>query len=139
MSRWPVAGPSEYQLLASSPATKVCKTAIHTHSKNNTHEVTKSTHKIVTQYTECALEKQHKGDKVLYLVSDIVTPVNNCQSVHLDVETPLRFITRCPLSLFRVEHRYMGWWSYNALLLGGFVLDGNKWLDLSFGCFTPVE
>jgi len=30
VSRWPVAGPSEYWLLAGSPASKVCKTAIHT-------------------------------------------------------------------------------------------------------------
>ena len=34
MSRWPVAGPSEYWLLASSPASKV-KTAIHTKFYSN--------------------------------------------------------------------------------------------------------
>ena len=48
---WSVAEPSGYGLLASNPATKVCKTAIHT-QENNTHEVKKNRLKIITQYTK---------------------------------------------------------------------------------------
>ena len=38
VSRWPVAGPSEYWLLASSPASKV-KIQQYTHSTTNTHKI----------------------------------------------------------------------------------------------------
>ena len=40
VSRWPVAGPSEYRLLASRPASKVKKQQYtHTHSTANTHKM----------------------------------------------------------------------------------------------------
>jgi len=42
VSRWPVAGPSEYWLLANSPASKVKKQQ-YTHSTTNTHKVTTPT------------------------------------------------------------------------------------------------
>ena len=42
MSRWPVAGPSEYWLLASSPASKV-KIQQCTHSTANTHKMARPT------------------------------------------------------------------------------------------------
>ena len=55
MPRWPVSRPSEYWLLASSPATKVCKTAIHTHTvkqytwgNKNTHNTQKIPNRIST-------------------------------------------------------------------------------------------
>ena len=57
MSRWPVAGPSEYWRLASSPASKV-KTAIHTQynkytsDDNNTHKTTTTcTRQLTTIHT----------------------------------------------------------------------------------------
>ena len=49
MSRWPVAGPSQYWLIASSPASKV-KTALHTYSTANTHKITTHTRQL-QQYT----------------------------------------------------------------------------------------
>jgi len=50
VSRWPVAGPSEYWLLASSPASKV-KTAMHTRSTTNTHKMTTIHTRQLQQYT----------------------------------------------------------------------------------------
>ena len=41
---WPVAGPSEYWLLASSPASKVKKKQQCTHSTTNTHKMTTTIH-----------------------------------------------------------------------------------------------
>jgi len=62
VSRWPVAGPSDYWLLASSPASKV-KTAIHTlYNKytlddNNTHKTTTTIHtRQLQQYTQDTLK-----------------------------------------------------------------------------------
>jgi len=49
VSRWPVAGPSEYWLLASSPASKVKKKQ-YPHSTTNTHEITTHTRQL-QQYT----------------------------------------------------------------------------------------
>jgi len=43
VSRWPVAGPSEYSLLAGSPASKV--------KNNNTHTVQTNTHNMTTTHT----------------------------------------------------------------------------------------
>jgi len=55
VSRWPVAGPSEYWLLASSPASKV-KTAIHTQNTTNTYKMT-TIHTIqLQQYTQDILK-----------------------------------------------------------------------------------
>ena len=64
VSRWPVAGPFEYWLLASSPASKV-KTAIHTwynkytqDNYNNTHKTThNNTHKTTTIINTIQLQK----------------------------------------------------------------------------------
>ena len=43
MSRWPVAGPSEYWLIASSPASKKKNTQQFPHSTTNTHKITTHT------------------------------------------------------------------------------------------------
>jgi hypothetical protein len=53
--RWPVAGPSEYRLLASNPATKVCKDN-NTHIKKQNTQGNKNKHKIITQYTKDQLQ-----------------------------------------------------------------------------------
>jgi len=45
VSRWPVAGPSEYWLLASSPASKV-KTAIHIRQQQYTQDILKYNHEL---------------------------------------------------------------------------------------------
>ena len=50
MSRWPVAGPSEYWLVASSPASKVKKKKQCPHSTTNTHKITTHTRQL-QQYT----------------------------------------------------------------------------------------
>jgi len=52
VSRWPVAGPSEYWLLASSPASKVKnkQTNKQTRSTTNTHKITTHTRQL-QQYT----------------------------------------------------------------------------------------
>jgi len=49
LSRWPVAGPSEFWLLASSPAFKLKKNQ-YTHSTTNTHKITTHTSEL-QQYT----------------------------------------------------------------------------------------
>jgi len=51
VSRWPVAGPSEYWLVASSPAFKVKKKKQYTHSTTNTHMLTTHTSQL-RQYTQ---------------------------------------------------------------------------------------
>ena len=59
VSRWPVAGPSEYWLLASSPAAKV-KTAIHTlYCTANTHKMTTIHTRQLQQYTQDNYNNTH--------------------------------------------------------------------------------
>ena len=68
MSRWSVAGPSEYWLLASSPASKVQKQQC-THSTTNTHKKTTPTQdnlKLRRTKAETCHSKQHnaQGKKI---------------------------------------------------------------------------
>ena len=57
MSRWPVAGPSEYGLLASSPASKLKKKQF-THSTTNTHKITTHTQDNYSKTHNCDVSLQ---------------------------------------------------------------------------------
>ena len=60
VSRWPVAGPSEYWLLASSPAYKVKKKKQQcTHSTTNTHKMTTIHTRQLRQYTQNYYNNTH--------------------------------------------------------------------------------
>ena len=58
VSRWPIAGPSEYWLLASSPALKLKKKKQCTHSTTNTHNYKKPT---VSQRKSMTIYKFHSN------------------------------------------------------------------------------
>ena len=57
MSRWPVAGPSDYWLIASSPAPKVKQQ--YTHSTTNTHKMTAIRTRQLQQYTQDNYNNTH--------------------------------------------------------------------------------
>jgi len=80
VSRWPVAGPSEYWLLASSPASKEQKKQQSTHSTTNTHKMTT----IHIRLTE--LPRPHQNTTVYSHHTDRATPAppehNSIQSLN---------------------------------------------------------
>ena len=109
MSKWPDAGPSEYWLLASSPASKV-KTAIHTlyskHTKDDdTHKTTTTIHTrqlttIHTRYLKIQSRtkgKQHQGKKILYVVL-VIFPTKNLITLSPQPFTSHHFITHVKCS-----------------------------------------
>jgi len=59
VSRWPVAGPSEYWLLASSPVSKAQNKQQCTHSTTNTHKMTTIHTRQLQQYTRLNHQQLH--------------------------------------------------------------------------------
>ena len=105
VSRWPVAGPSEYWLLASSPACKV-KTAIHTHSTTNTPKMTTIHTRQLQQYTR-PTNSNYKQDWLMvscYHADIIVYQKKSYPEVVLTAPDPFHLLFTIFLSSFMNQH-----------------------------------